>query len=657
MVPPLWFRRVVLGPAVLLITMLLVTSLPLAVIAAAFASRWLPGRWRPLRLLWLLLVYLLLESATLLALFGLWVASGFGRRVRRERWQAAHYTLMRWYLAVLLRTAERRFNLHFDVDLDEARRSGEPLRLPAGTTRPPLLVFARHAGPGDSFLLVHGLLQLGYRPRIVLKGTLRWAPTIDVVLHRVPSFFVVSGASRGSGTGAVAALAEGMQAGDALVLFPEGRNFTHDRRSTSITKLEELGDHAAAEEARELRHVLSPRTGGALAALEHAPDAEVAFVAHTGLEDLSGIVDLWRGLPMDAAIRVKAWRVPRAEIPIVREARAAWLAWWWRRIDAWIVERAGASAAPDRVVESVRRDQRAPTHQDHPVGLHGCFPELGAEQVEALQDGWDSEVTLLERDLIVRVPQRPEVVETARAEARFLPLLATHLPLAVPEPLVTCALHGSIVYRRILGAAATPERLGSLDTVAAGHQLAASLAVLHAFDLEVARDAGVPDHGGAAWLTAYDELCDRFAATVLPRVPDPHRAEALAFLGTVVPQLVTLGAAEAVAVIHADLCADHVRCDTEGLTGIIDWGDVRIGDPALDLVWPLHATPAPFGAVIEAELGVDTAARGRAELYHRLVPWFEAEHALATGDRDLLHDALGGVVRRLPLPDGEPRSA
>jgi 1-acyl-sn-glycerol-3-phosphate acyltransferase len=345
MVPPRLARRLVLGPLVPVLTFLVVTTLPVAVIAAAFASHWLPGRWRALRLLWFALVYLVVESLTLIALAGLWVASGLGRRLQRERWRDAHYTLMRWYLAVLVRGAQRAFHLRFDLDLDEAR--------PADAVDRPLLVLARHAGPGDSFLLVHGLLQLGYRPRIVLRGSLRWAPTIDVALHRVPSFFVVPGSPPGTGTTAIGELAADIGPRDALVIFPEGRNFTPNRRTHSIAKLEELGDHHAAEDARELRHVLTPRPGGTLAALERAPDADVVFVTHAGLEDLAGVVDLWRGMPMDAAVQAKAWRVPAQQIPTAREARAAWLAWWWRRIDAWLVERVGEEAVPDAVAAIV----------------------------------------------------------------------------------------------------------------------------------------------------------------------------------------------------------------------------------------------------------------------------------------------------------------
>ena len=400
--PPRWVRRIVLAPAVPIITVLALTSLPVTALIAAFASRWLPGRWRPLRLMWMLLTFLVVESLTILASFGLWLAAGFGRRLDHERWQAAHYALMRWYLTILLGSAERRLNLGFELNVDDeqgverargrdadrpgAKRDGEEVDQPGGegdsqegarsleqdagqgpdadgrvvdpgvsprADAAPLVVLSRHAGPGDSLLLVHGLLLAGYRPRIVLRSALRWVPTIDIVLHRVPSFFVERDAPPGTGTSAVAALASSLSPGDALVLFPEGRNFTPARRTHSIAKLEELGQHVDAEEARELRHVLMPRTGGALAALEAAPNAEMLFVAHWGLEDLSGVVDLWRGLPMDRAIEVEGWRVPVADIPRAREARAAWLAWWWRRIDAWLVDRHGEDAVPEAVVEAV----------------------------------------------------------------------------------------------------------------------------------------------------------------------------------------------------------------------------------------------------------------------------------------------------------------
>ena len=346
MVPPRLVRRLVLAPAIPLLTVLLVVSLPLTLIAAAVASTFLPGRWRALRVLYLLLIGLVVETVMLVWLFALWVASGFGRRLREPAWQERHYAAMRRYLDVVVRAGTRVFRVGFDVDVDDLATH------PRETTTP-LIVLARHAGPGDSFLLVHALLRLDRRPRIVLTSRMQWAPAIDIGLNRLPSYFVPPRAPRGTGTAAVRTLAAGMGDGDALIIFPEGRNYTPQRRLLSIDALEEQGRHAEAETAREMRHVLAPRSGGAIAALEGARHADIAFVTHAGLEHFITLADLWRGLPVDADVAVKAWLVPRAELPRAREAQQAWLQWWWRRIDAWLIDHFGTEAVPDAVVEEL----------------------------------------------------------------------------------------------------------------------------------------------------------------------------------------------------------------------------------------------------------------------------------------------------------------
>jgi hypothetical protein len=87
-----------------------------------------------------------------------------------------------------------------------------------------------------------------------------------------------------------------------------------------------------------MRHLLAPRTGGTLAAIEACPTADVIFVAHTGLDDLITIGDLWRHLPAKATITAKWWRVPAADIPADRDARTTWLYDQWHQIDTWVTE-------------------------------------------------------------------------------------------------------------------------------------------------------------------------------------------------------------------------------------------------------------------------------------------------------------------------------
>ena len=344
--PPRWLRRLLIAPLILVICVAVLVSMPLILVAAAAASLWVPGRWRPLRLLLVGIVYLALETVALIALFLLWVFSGFGLWLDRPCFVEAHYRLLKWVLRLLIGTARRAFNLRSESEIETVQGSGEA----------PRLVLCRHAGPGDSFLLIHGLLvDEDRRPRIVLKETLQWEPMIDVVLNRLPSQFVSPGGnSRQRTIDSIGELAAGLGQRDALVIFPEGGNYTDRRRLRSISKLEERGERDLAERARAMRNVIAPRPGGTLAAIDSAPDdTVVAFVAHTGLEDLSTAVDLWRGLPMDAAVCTSSWEVPVSEVPADYDGRVDWLFGQFARIDGWI------EARRDR--PEVRSDQAATT--------------------------------------------------------------------------------------------------------------------------------------------------------------------------------------------------------------------------------------------------------------------------------------------------------
>ncbi len=122
----------------------------------------------------------------------------------------------------------------------------------------------------------------------------------------------------------------------ALVIFPEGGNFTPRRWRRGIAALEAKRRFQEARRARGMANLLPPRAGGAFAAIDSAPTADVIFVAHTGLDDLITMGDVWRALPMEQVIKAKWWRVPAAEVPRERADVVAWLYDWWERIDTWI---------------------------------------------------------------------------------------------------------------------------------------------------------------------------------------------------------------------------------------------------------------------------------------------------------------------------------
>ncbi len=341
MLPPRRVRRVT-GPLLVAALVAAVVLLPALVVVAVVASVFLPGRLRALRLLAFALVYLALEVAGLVTAGALWVLSAFGRRLDTPASRAAHYTVLRLLLDVLMRVAQRLFALRLVTDGE----SWSPLDDGTPGSTNAMVVLSRHAGPGDSFLLVHTLMNRDHlrQPRIVLKDVLQLDPLIDVYLNRLPNHFVSAAPVGGPGSEeAIADLARDLGEEDALLIFPEGANFTPQRRVRALQRLRERGLLAALQRAEGMRHLLPPRPGGVVAALQAAPHADVVLVAHTGLEHLSTVGDLWRGLPMDKTLHLRWWFIPAGEVPRDEAELTDWLYRWWESIDDWITTTSAAT--------------------------------------------------------------------------------------------------------------------------------------------------------------------------------------------------------------------------------------------------------------------------------------------------------------------------
>ncbi|GAC1322388.1 MAG: hypothetical protein NVSMB13_00700 [Mycobacteriales bacterium] len=327
--PPRWLRRVVMPPVVLVVGLVVLVCSPVLAVLAALASPLVPGRWVPLRLLGLLLLYLGRECVGMSVGCWLWVVSGFGRRLHTPQMQQRHYALMSWFLGGLFTQATRLFNLSVEIEAPEEAPHA---------TRRPVVVLSRHSGPGDSFLLVHLLLDRYARAtRIVMKSLLELDPCIDMVGHRLPNYFVEP---RGRGTAdfeqGIGTLASTLPPDGALLLFPEGGNFTRGRRRKAIQKLMDQGQVKEALDAGRLRNLLPPRAAGAFAALSAAPQADVLFVGHTGFGPADDATAVWRAVPTDCRLRMRFWLVPAEEVPTGEEERVDWLYSWWASIDEWI---------------------------------------------------------------------------------------------------------------------------------------------------------------------------------------------------------------------------------------------------------------------------------------------------------------------------------
>lgn len=306
----------------------------------------------------------------------------------------------------------------------------------------------------------------------------------------------------------------------------------------------------------------------------------------------------------------------------------------------------GPSAAP------LWAPEREVTARTAAALIEKRFPELGGATVERLAAGWDNTVFLVAGEWVFRFPRRRIAVPGVEREIAVLPVLAPRLPLPVPVP-------------RFAGEPSDdfPWPFWGARMIS-GRELA-----------DVAppdgRRAGLAAEAGAFLRALHDPALAVEAGDVLPHDPmgrgDPAkrasltsgRLTTLAGLGiwerdrAVEEFLAGAGSWEPPGgdpvISHGDLHVRHLLLGP-GLraAGVIDWGDVCLADPAVDLSLAYAAFAGEARAAFLAEYGPVPPERTRtARVLALNLSATLAEYAASTGRGALLAESLAGIGRAL----------
>jgi 1-acyl-sn-glycerol-3-phosphate acyltransferase len=315
-------RRLVTVPVVVAFELLLIATCPLT-LAVGLAASALARSSRPVRSVALLVAYAVIELQALSrVVHGVDDWDAFVREVLDDGYRAMHRIL------------------DVQVVLEAGSATTEQLHAARG-----VIVLARHCGPGDS-LFIAWLLATYHQLslRIVLKNALRWEPAVDLAGDHLPLCFVGHGG--GKARRGVHSLAASLECGDALLIFPEGGNFSWERWRDALRGLTARGEHFWAQAARRRTHTLPPRPGGALAALAAAPDADVLLLAHSGFA-ADGRDRRWWRLPVHRRLTVRTVLIRASSVPREQTAARAFLDRAWTQVDTWVEGHSDLAAAAE----------------------------------------------------------------------------------------------------------------------------------------------------------------------------------------------------------------------------------------------------------------------------------------------------------------------
>lgn len=238
------------------------------------------------------------------------------------------------------------------------------------------------------------------------------------------------------------------------------------------------------------------------------------------------------------------------------------------------------------------------------------FPDLAELPIERVDSaGTDHDIYRLGDRLAARLPRIGWATRQAALEAQWLPRLAPHLPLAVPEPIAIgrpafgYPFDWSIV-GWLPGASVADRPLADLDRAA--DDLAKFVLALRRIDTSDAPARRAGRRGGP--------LCERDVEVRRAIGELGERIDGAAALRSWEASLAADEHGDAAGVwIHADLLPGNLLAVDGRLSAAIDFGGLTVGDPACDLLPAWNVFTGASRERYRAALDADDAAwqRGR----------------------------------------------
>lgn len=255
----------------------------------------------------------------------------------------------------------------------------------------------------------------------------------------------------------------------------------------------------------------------------------------------------------------------------------------------------------------------------------------------------DVDVALIEDNLrrqwVVRAPATAAAGMRMEQEEQLIGQLMSWLPFALPQVEGAAPIPGggrAVVHRQLPGHQMRPLELVLRPGLATAYGRA--VAAVHDLPARLVEEAGLPVYSADEYRFRRLAELDRAAATgLVPTGLLTRWEKAVEEVGAwrFVPTCV-----------HGDLAGENVLVEGDAVTGVVEWSETRVGDPADDLAWlAVGETEAALPAVIAAYTAArrdppDGDLRRRARLAGEFAIARWLLHGVGADDAGIVDDAV-----------------
>ncbi|MBS1988698.1 phosphotransferase [Candidatus Dependentiae bacterium] len=279
--------------------------------------------------------------------------------------------------------------------------------------------------------------------------------------------------------------------------------------------------------------------------------------------------------------------------------------------------------------------------------IESQFPQLKPVMLEFIGEGWDNVAYRVNRNYLFRFPRRQMGADLVDVEWNLLHALAQRLPLPIPKPL----FYGKpsklfkwpfLGYYFLEGKSACGAGLTMQERVHCAEPLAQFLKVLHAIDETEALKLGAGSDV-LEKLNMHKRL--PLALKNIEKIRELGLFQQCDRLQAMLENLKNVTDTGRKVLVHSDLYARHFLINEKReICGVIDWGDVRIASPAVDLQLIFSFLPQQARSVFLETYGTideqtEQLALARALLHTLSI----VVYAHDVDDQDLLAEGLVGL--------------